>query len=111
MSPRARALLANGGLALVSIVLVLAVLEGVARLAERARGGGKEQDEASRYVEHDPRLGWRKRPGARARYDRREYSTEIAVNSKGLRDPERDYASAPGTFRVLALGDSFVEGY
>jgi lysophospholipase L1-like esterase len=111
VSPRLRALLANAGLALVSITVALAVLEAVARLAERSRGGGKERDEASRYVEHDPRLGWRKKPGARVRYDRREYATEVAVNGNGLRDPERAYAAPPGTFRVLALGDSFVEGY
>jgi hypothetical protein len=111
MSPRLRALLANAGLALVSIALVLALAEGVARWAERSRGGGKEKDEASRYVEHDPRLGWRKKPGARVRYDRREYDTEVAINANGLRDPERGYAAAPGTYRILALGDSFVEGY
>lgn len=111
MSPRLRTLLANIGLALVALAVVLALLEGVARLAERSRGGGKERDEASRYVEHDPRLGWRKKPGARVRYDRREYATEVAINSNGLRDPERPYAGAPGTYRILALGDSFVEGY
>jgi hypothetical protein len=111
MPPRLRAWLVNAGLALVTIVVLLGVLEVVARLAERSRGGGKERDEFSRYVEHDPRLGWRKKPGARVRYERREYATEVAVNSNGLRDPERPYAAAPGTFRILALGDSFVEGY
>ena len=111
MSPRLRALLANAGLALASIAVVLAVLEGVARLSERSHGGGKERDEASRYVEHDPRLGWRKKPGARVLFDRREYAVEVAVNSTGLRDPERSYVAEPGTFRILALGDSFVEGY
>ena len=111
MPPRLRAVLLNVGLALASVGIVLAVLEGVARLAERSRGGGKERDEASRYVEHDPRLGWRKKPGARARYERREYTVEVAVNANGLRDPERPYGAAPGTYRILALGDSFVEGY
>ncbi len=111
MSPRLRAGLANAALALVSIGIVLAFLEAAARVAERSRGGGKERDEASRYVEHDPRLGWRKKPGARVRYERREYRTEVAINSLGLRDPERAYAAPAGTFRVLALGDSFVEGY
>lgn len=33
------------------------------------------------------------------------------INSHGLRDAERAYPSAPGTFRILALGDSFVEAY
>ena len=102
MSPRLRALLANAGLAFASIAVVLAVLEGVARLSERSRGGGKERDEASRYIEHDPRLGWRKKPGARVLFDRREYAVEVAVNSTGLRDPERSYAAGPGTFRILA---------
>src|SRR5688500_9052714 len=111
MSPRLRALLLNTGLALASSGMLLAVLEGVARVAENERGGGKERDEASRYIEHDPRLGWRKKPGARARYERREYTVEGAVNSHGLRDPERPRAAAPGTYRILALGDSFVEGY
>jgi hypothetical protein len=45
------------------------------------------------------------------RYDRREYATDVAINANGLRDPERGYAAPPGAFRVLALGDSFVEGY
>ena len=31
------------------------------------------------------------------RYDRREYAVEVAVNSNGLRDPERAYAAAPNT--------------
>jgi len=111
MSPRLRATILNAGLALASFGVVLALLEGAARLAERSRGGGKERDEASRYVEHDPRLGWRKKPGARVRYERREYSVEVAINAHGLRDPERPATPAPGTFRILALGDSFVEGY
>lgn len=111
MSSRLGAWLANAGLALASLGVVLAILEGMARLAERSRGGGKERNESARYVEHDPRLGWRKKPGARVRYERREYATDVTINSQGLRDPERPYTAAPGTFRILALGDSFVEGY
>src|SRR5262249_28273042 len=76
----------------------------------RGRGGGKERDEASGYMEYDAHLGWKHRPGARATYHRREYTTEVGINSHGLRDVERDYTT-PGRFRILALGDSFVEGY
>jgi hypothetical protein len=89
----------------------LLVIEGIARVALRRRGGGKERDEASLYMEFDPHLGWKHRPGARATYHRREYTTEVAFNSHGLREVERGYGAPPGTFRVLALGDSFVEGY
>jgi hypothetical protein len=111
MAPRRRQLLLNLALAAASALVGLVVLEGVARVALSGQGGGKERDEASLYMEHDPRRGWRHRAGARATYERREYTTEVAINARGLRGPERDYAAPAGTFRVLALGDSFVEGY
>src|SRR5712691_8738577 len=111
MPVRGRALLVNVATALASLAVGLLVIEGVARATLRRRGGGKERDEASLYMEYDPHLGWKHRPGARATYHRREYTTEVAFNSHGLRETERDYAAPPGTFRVLALGDSFVEGY
>jgi lysophospholipase L1-like esterase len=98
-------------LALASTLLVLGVLEVAARVARGRQGGGREENTIALYTEHDPRLGWRKRPGARASYRRREYSVEIQVNGRGLRDRERRYEPSPGVFRVLALGDSFVEGY
>jgi lysophospholipase L1-like esterase len=112
LSPRrSRERLLTALLALGSVVFTLAVLEIGARVLRARRGGGKEAGEAARYNEYDPLLGWRKKPGARVVYNRREYTTEVAVNSHGLRDPERGYEAEPGTFRVLALGDSFVEGY
>lgn len=40
-----------------------------------------------------------------------EYNSYITINSKGLRDPERSYAKPDGVFRILMLGDSFVEGF
>jgi len=56
-------------------------------------------------------LGWRKRPGARVVFERRDYRVEVAINSQGLRDRERRYERPPDVLRLLALGDSFVEGY
>jgi hypothetical protein len=106
---RRRQLFFNFGLAAGSLLVCLLALEAFARAV--LSGGGKERDEASQYMEHDPRRGWRHRPGARATYRRREYTTEIAINSHGLRGADRDPAAPPGTLRVLALGDSFVEGY
>jgi hypothetical protein len=106
-----RPFVANLGLALLSTALGLAAIEAVARVAHYRRGGGKEADERSRYIEPDPRLGWRKIPGARVMYTRREYTVEVAVNRLGLRGPETTYETPPGNFRMLALGDSFIEGY
>lgn len=98
-------------LVLASILLTILALEAGFRLLLRGRGGGKEEAEILRYTEYDPILGWRKTPGARVVYHRREYTVEVAVNSRGLRDPERGYEAPPGTMRLLALGDSFIEGY
>jgi hypothetical protein len=38
-----------------------------------------------------------------------EYTSRVTINSLGLRGPERPFDKPPGTFRVLLLGDSFVE--
>jgi lysophospholipase L1-like esterase len=105
-----RRLALNLALSLASILVALSLLEAGARLYRRGEGGGKERNERRLYVDWDPVLGWKKRPGARVSYRRREYATEVAINSRGLRDPERDPVE-PGATRVLALGDSFVEAY
>jgi hypothetical protein len=106
---RSRALAVNLAVALASTAVVLAGLEIWARAA--APPSGKERDERAVYTEYDPHLGWRKKPGAHAVYKRREYTTDVVINSLGLRDVERSRVAAPGTFRVLALGDSYIEGY
>src|SRR5688572_13408897 len=96
--------------AAVSLALTCAAFEVGLRLADR-RARGKEQDERATYMQPDPYLGWSKRPGARVTYRRREYTTEVAINSRGLRDRERNYARQADTARVLALGDSYIEAY
>jgi hypothetical protein len=106
---RLRALAPNLLLSAAAVCVTLVGLEVWARLA--APPSGKERDERARYTEHDPVLGWRKIAGARAVYARREYRTEVVINRLGLRDVERGYETAPGTFRILALGDSYIEGY
>ncbi len=98
-------------LVVVSLVLVLGTAEGVARVLRARQQGGKEGGEDARYNEYDALLGWRKKKNAAATYHRREYTVEVRTNSQGLRDPERSVEPPPGVFRVLALGDSFVEGY
>ncbi|MBX7187860.1 MAG: SGNH/GDSL hydrolase family protein [Vicinamibacteria bacterium] len=63
------------------------------------------------YSQLDPVLGWRNRPGTSVRYSRRDYQTNVAINSLGFRDVERAVTKTPGTTRVLAIGDSFIEAY
>jgi len=94
---------ANLTLAAGSLLLTLGILEVAARmLRERP-----DEPIASQYTEFDPLLGWRHKKGARVRFPQGDY----AINSLGLRDRERRYDAAAGTFRVLVLGDSFAEGF
>jgi hypothetical protein len=111
MNPRWRSGAQNLALAAGALAVALLLAEAAARLLARSAPRGKEQLERNQYTEYDPVLGWRKTPGARVVYDRREYHVEYRVNSRGLRGPERAYARTPGAARVLALGDSFVEAF
>jgi lysophospholipase L1-like esterase len=111
MKGRLGAAAAHLALLLFGLLLAIASGEAILRLTAGPSKGGKEQRERSRYTEYDPVLGWRKTPGAAVRYDRRDYQSEFRVNSRGLRGPERPYEKPPGTPRVLALGDSFVEAF
>jgi hypothetical protein len=56
-------------------------------------------------------LGWALTPNASGRWfdEWREYDVQFRVNGQGLRDDEHTYDKPAGVFRVLVLGDSFVE--
>jgi lysophospholipase L1-like esterase len=106
---RLRSIAVNALLSLVALAVTLLAMEGIARLLAGRRGGGKEQNEFAQYQIPDPILGWRDKPNARVLFRRREYEVELRTNAQGQRDPERRYDGT--AFRVLALGDSFLEGY
>ena len=55
----------------------------------------------------DDRLGWRLRPNAVDLWG----GVEVRINERGLRGPLVPYAKAPGTRRVVYLGDSVTFGY
>jgi hypothetical protein len=100
--PRARELLAGAVLASAGIFVALIMLEVGVRWMHLV---------PDRFWEPDPVLGARLIPGERGWWTQedREFVVPIQINHHGLRDIERDYAKAPGVFRVLILGDSFVE--
>jgi hypothetical protein len=65
------------------------------------------------YMELDPVLGWRYRPDAPYKFRviaeaQCGWGSTGRMNSRGLRDVEHGYEKPPGTFRILALGDSFT---
>ena len=52
-----------------------------------------------------------KRPNMEFIYFREEFSQDIKLNSKGLRDYEYGYEKNDSAYRIIMVGDSFVEGF
>jgi hypothetical protein len=84
-----------------SLLVTAALLEGLLRALGRELLPSPEL-----YVE-DLDTGKRMRPG----WQGDEFGAPVKINSKGLRNPEVDYARPPGTYRILALGDSWTFGF
>lgn len=59
----------------------------------------------------DERLGWSLKPGAVAISTATGCPVEYRINSRGFRGPEVSAQKAPGTFRIVLLGDSRTFGY
>jgi len=99
---RGRELLAGAVLAGVGVLLALVMLEFGIRFLHLV---------PDRFWEPDPVLGVRLIPDHRGWWTQedREFLVPVQINHEGLRDVEHDYAKAPGAFRILVLGDSFVE--
>jgi hypothetical protein len=99
---RGRGLLAGAILAGCGIAMALTVLEVAVRWLHLA---------PDRFWEPDPILGVRLIPDSRGWWTQedREFVVPVHINRQGLRDVEHQYAKPPGVFRILVVGDSFVE--
>jgi hypothetical protein len=85
-------------------LLAFLVLEGFTRLAFPV---AKESD---KFWQADPVLGWTNIPNKQGFYRSSEFAdVPVAINSKGLRDNEYTYDKPEGAYRILVLGDSFVQ--
>jgi SGNH hydrolase-like domain, acetyltransferase AlgX len=64
-----------------------------------------------RFWEPDATLGTKLIPGASGWWtqEEHEFTVPVQINTQGRRDLERPVQKAPGTSRILLLGDSFVE--
>ncbi|MCP4003029.1 MAG: hypothetical protein GY725_02415 [bacterium] len=91
----------NLGTLFVSILVALALCEGMLRLA-----GNDLLPEPDLY-RLDPDVGKRMRPN----WEGREFGIDVRTNSRGLRNPEIGYERTPEKTRVLVLGDSLTFGY
>jgi lysophospholipase L1-like esterase len=67
------------------------------------------------YVRPDDVIEYSFVPGASYVFSPNEpcpgWGSAGTINFHGLRDHEYDYAKPPGIFRILALGDSYTEGF
>jgi lysophospholipase L1-like esterase len=93
-----RAAAAALGLALALLAFELA-LRVYAHATHRERG-----------LDFDPYLGWRPRPGLEKVGEHWSVARPARTNADGFRDAEFAPSKAPGTTRVVALGDSFTFG-
>jgi hypothetical protein len=101
-------------LAIVSPLLLIGLLEGVAYAWERRQANGMYAWElvASRRMEwvkyYEPGAGYTlMKPGKHYEWQ----SIPVDINSHGLRSPETTYEKVPDTYRILNLGDSVVMGW
>jgi len=58
----------------------------------------------------DPAIGWTLAPGFAGRFRGPDFDVAVEANADGLRDPATA-SKAPGTIRLLGLGDSFAFGW
>lgn len=95
----------------VTLVLVLVGIETSSRL-RLLPCFGKQPG----VWEPHPSFGWFHRPGVQGwgqscLGNDVEWRSTVEINSLGLRDVEHTYEKRDGAFRILILGDSFVEGF
>jgi len=112
---RWRGLLANLGLVLATLAVLLGIGEIALRVVPDVTSflAAREADGEGSFnpFQPDGLLGYSLRPGAVAQQELGGQVTEVRVNALGLRGPEAASAPSPGRPRVLVLGDSFAFGF
>jgi hypothetical protein len=104
MSRKLFKILSNLIIAIVGIIAALLLLEIGARfLATPFDGSSNAADTFSNQT------GWRGKPYYTTTVATGEYVHDLALNSVGMHDTEHDRAKPDNTYRILMLGDSFVQ--
>jgi len=104
-----RAGLASVGLLLGAVVVCAAAAECGLRLYYTGTLRGYSGEHSLRMP--DEVRGWVLAPDATSFQRTRDYGVLVRTNSQGLRDREHGLEPPPGVFRILVLGDSFMEAY
>jgi hypothetical protein len=91
---------------LAGLLLPLLALEAALRLFGPFLPGNYD---TGPLVRRHPTLGHLHTPNYRGWVKTPQFTVQLDFNPMGLRDPRQTYAKPPDTFRILALGDSYVE--
>jgi hypothetical protein len=102
----------NGLLAASSVVLGLAAVESGLRLfaPQPLVESYRVTDTRGPLTRRDPELGWTLKPQVVGLEGSEAWEMGLTTNADGFRDGPHAEAKAPGAYRVLVLGDSFVFG-
>lgn len=98
------------GLALAATALLIAVLVAEVALA-LADYPPTLTEHQQLFMQYDSIRGWRNVAGGRGRYATSEYVVSLDYNERAYRGPLHAYPKPPGVFRVVVIGDSYIEGY
>lgn len=101
--------LQNALLTLTSIAFAVSLMECGLRLRDYGSIVRVSGEHVLRFP--DPVRGWILLPGRTAFQRTRDYGVAVTINDKGLRDRPHEYMPSPGVFRIVVLGDSFMEAY
>ena len=103
---RRSVLLGRAAALLLGVLVPLLALEGALRVFGPFLPGNYD---TGQYVARHPTLGHFHVPNFRGWIKAPHFTVHLAFNQLGFRDARRSYAKSPGTYRILALGDSYVE--
>lgn len=104
MFKRMPRLLTNLLTAIIGVAIALALLEFGARLLPTPFEGDSNPADTA----WDP-TGWRGKPYYQTTVATGDYVHDLSLNSRGMHDIEHSRSKSTGTYRILMLGDSFVQ--
>jgi SGNH hydrolase-like domain, acetyltransferase AlgX len=94
------------------LVTSLGMAAGLAELALRvSHFGESNRTPLQKLMEYDSLLGWRHKRNVSSAIVSDEYQINVQYNAEGWRGATRRFSKPPDVFRIMVLGDSFVDGY
>ena len=107
-----RRVFANVLLAAVSLAAALAAAEAGLRtfFPQPLREAYRAADAGGPITRRDPEIGWTLKPDLAWTTGSAPWEDGLTTNAAGFRDAPHSGARAPGVYRVVVLGDSFVFG-